>query len=184
MLQNSCRMYQQRFPKVGDFVVVKITSYLKLGVGVSLLEYNNINGLLLLSELSTRRIRDVRELIRLGSQEIALVLRVNEETGHIDLSKRRVYPDDIIKCNENFNQLKKTDSIMRHVAETMNYQLDYLYLKVAWPLAAKYSNAFTAFEIYIHDNQDVFRDLDLTPVMRDLIDQQIRFYIAPRSSTE
>ena len=38
-------------------------------------------------------------------------------TGYIDLSKRRVSPEDVIKCEERYNKGKMVHSIMRHVAE-------------------------------------------------------------------
>lgn len=36
--------------------------------------------------------------------------------GYIDLSKRRVSPEDITKCEERYNKSKTVASIMRHVA--------------------------------------------------------------------
>lgn len=41
------------------------------------------------------------------------MLRVDKEKGYIDLSKRRVSPEDIIKCDERYNKSKVVHSIMR-----------------------------------------------------------------------
>merc|ERR1719245_2064072 len=60
-----------------------------MGAYCSLLEYNDIKGMILMSELSRRRIRSVNRLIRVGRQEIVAVLRVNKEKGYIDLSKKK-----------------------------------------------------------------------------------------------
>ena len=46
--------------------------------------------MILLSELSRRRIRSIQKLIRVGRDEVVVVLRVDKEKGYIDLSKRRV----------------------------------------------------------------------------------------------
>lgn len=67
----------------------------EMGAYVTLLEYNNIEGVILLSELSRRRIRSINKLIRVGRNEVVMVLRVDKEKGYIDLSKRRVSPDDV-----------------------------------------------------------------------------------------
>lgn len=40
-------------------------------------------------------------------------------TGYIDLSKRRVSPEDIIKCEERYMKSKAVASIMRHVASKL-----------------------------------------------------------------
>jgi translation initiation factor 2 subunit 1 len=56
-----------------------------MGAYVKLLEYDNIDGMILLSELSRRRIRSIQKLIRIGRNEVVVVLRVDKEKG---LSRR------------------------------------------------------------------------------------------------
>ena len=51
--------------------------------------------------------------INVGRQEVALVLRVDKDKGYIDLSKRRVSPEDIDAIEERFNKSKSVHSIMR-----------------------------------------------------------------------
>ena len=72
--------------------------------------------MILLSELSRRRIRSIQKLIRVGRNEVVVVLRVDKEKGYIDLSKRRVSPEDIVKCEERYMKSKAVASILRHVA--------------------------------------------------------------------
>ena len=60
----------------------------------------------MLSELSRRRIRSINKLIRVGRSECVLVLRVDKDKGYIDLSKRRVSPEDAKKCEEKYNKGK------------------------------------------------------------------------------
>lgn len=86
-------------PQVDDVVMVQVRSIAEMGAYVSLLEYGGIEGMILLSELSRRRIRSVQKLIKVGRQEPVMVLRVDEEKGYIDLSKRRVSPEDLqVSC--------------------------------------------------------------------------------------
>jgi len=54
-----------------------------MGAYVKLLEYDNIDGMILLSELSRRRIRSIQKLIRVGRNEVVVVLRVDKEKGWI-----------------------------------------------------------------------------------------------------
>merc|ERR1711907_869164 len=134
----NCRMYQQRFPEVEDVVIVQVRSIADMGAYVSLLEYNNIEGMILLSELSRRRIRSINKLIRVGKQEVCMVLRVDKEKGYIDLSKRRVSPEDVQKCDERFQRSKAVHSILRHVSEVAHVDMESLYRQTAWPLYAKF----------------------------------------------
>ena len=73
-------------------VMVKVRSIAEMGTYVSLLEYNNIESMILLSELSRRRIHSINKLIRIGRNECVVVIREDKEKGCIDFSKRRVSP--------------------------------------------------------------------------------------------
>jgi ribosomal protein S1 len=86
----SCRFYEAEFPEVDECVMVEVKNIADMGAYVSLLEYKGIEGMILLSELSRRRIRSINKLIRVGKVEVAMVMRVDKEKGYIDLSKRRV----------------------------------------------------------------------------------------------
>eukprot|EP00878_Enallax_costatus_P014321 GHUV01014979.1.p1 GENE.GHUV01014979.1~~GHUV01014979.1.p1 ORF type:complete len:301 (+),score=81.16 GHUV01014979.1:486-1388(+) len=123
-----------------------------MGAYVSLLEYNGIEGMILLSELSRRRIRSITKLIKVGRQEPVMVLRVDKDKGYIDLSKRRVSPEDISACEDRFNKSKMVHSIMRHVAETTGENLEDLYKQIAWPLYKMFGHAFDAFKLMVQDD--------------------------------
>jgi translation initiation factor 2 subunit 1 len=84
-------MYPQKYPDVDQVVMVQVKSIAEMGAYVQLLEYENIEGMILLSELTRRRIRSVSKLIKVGRIEPAMVLRVDEDKGYIDLSKRCAY---------------------------------------------------------------------------------------------
>ncbi|XP_075674913.1 eukaryotic translation initiation factor 2 subunit alpha homolog [Castanea sativa] len=97
-----CRMYEEKYSEVDMVVMIQVKNITDVGTYVSLLEYNNIEGMILFSELSWCRIRSVSSLIKVGRIEPVMVLRVNKEKGYIDLSKRRVSEEDIQACKESF----------------------------------------------------------------------------------
>jgi translation initiation factor 2 subunit 1 len=66
MTRNDVRMYEKKFPEVEDVVMVQVKSIAESGAYVSLLEYNGIEGMILLSELSRRRIRSITKLIKVS----------------------------------------------------------------------------------------------------------------------
>ncbi|KAF3022161.1 hypothetical protein E8E15_002539 [Penicillium rubens] len=143
MSLTNCRFYEDKYPEVDSFVMVNVKQIAEMGAYVKLLEYDNIDGMILLSELSRRRIRSIQKLIRIGRNEVVIVLR------YIDLSKRRVSPEDVIKCEERYNKSKAVHSIMRHVAEATQTPLETLYENIGWPLNQKYGHAHDAFKISI-----------------------------------
>lgn len=77
----SCRFYADVYPEIDDVVMVNVRSIQEMGAYVHLLEYNNIEGMILLSELSRRRIRSINKLIRIGKTEPVVVIRVDKDKG-------------------------------------------------------------------------------------------------------
>lgn len=172
----SCRFYKEKYPEIEDVVMVNVRSIAEMGAYVHLLEYNNIEGMILLSELSRRRIRSINKLIRVGKTEPVVVIRVDKEkgtiyyffyylffiylnnnlflyVGYIDLSKRRVSAEDVEKCTERFAKAKAVNSILRHVAELLKYetdeQLEDLYQRTAWYFEEKYKkNKASAYDFF------------------------------------
>ncbi|KAF3106407.1 eukaryotic translation initiation factor 2 subunit alpha [Orbilia oligospora] len=149
MSLTNCRYYEEKYPEVDSYVMVNVKQIAEMGAYVKLLEYDNIDGMILLSELSRRRIRSIQKLIRVGRNEVVVVLRVDKEKGYIDLSKRRVSAEDVVKCEERFNKSKMVHSILRHVAEKTKIPLEDLYSSISWPLMKKFGHTVDAFKYSI-----------------------------------
>ncbi|KAF7196813.1 Eukaryotic translation initiation factor 2 subunit alpha [Pseudocercospora fuligena] len=176
MSLTNCRFYEEKYPEIDSFVMVNVKQIAEMGAYVKLLEYDNIDGMILLSELSRRRIRSIQKLIRVGRNEVVVVLRVDKEKGYIDLSKRRVSPEDIIKCEERYNKSKMVHSIMRHVAEKTNTPIEELYQDIGWPLNKKYGHAVDAFKLSI-TNADVWNEVTFK---NEVIKDELISYIGKR----
>lgn len=129
--------------------MVQVVAIEEMGAYVKLLEYDNIEGMILLSELSRRRIRSVNKIIRVGRNEVAVVMRVDPDKGYIDLSKRRVSAEEMTKCEELYEKGKTVDSIITQVARKQDVDADKLYEQVAWPLSRQYGHSYEAFKLSI-----------------------------------
>jgi len=168
-----CRFYEDQYPEIESLVMVNVRHIAEMGAYVSLLEYNNIEGMILLSELSRRRIRSINKLIRVNRNEVVMVLRVDKEKGYIDLSKRRVSPEDIAKCEDRYNKSKAVHSVLRHLADQRKMNLQDLYEVIGWPLDKKYGHSYNAFKMSLSPEQeeDPFEGLEISEdLLRDLKD--------------
>jgi translation initiation factor 2 subunit 1 len=183
--QMRCRFYENQYPEPEEVVMVNVTSIGEMGAYVTLTEYDNIDGLILLSELTRRRIRSINKLVRVNRPEIVMVLRVDKEKGYIDLSKRRVDPEDVVKCEERFSKAKQVHNILTNVAKTRGVPLESLYQRVAWPLYRKYGHAHDAFKLALSNavdekTTDIFADIDIEPEIKDAIFTFIRRKLTPQ----
>jgi len=174
------RFYENKYPEIDDLVMVTVKEIADMGAYVTLLEYEGVEGMILLSELSRRRIRSIAKLIRVGRTECVLVLRVDTEKGYIDLSKRRVSPEDIAACEERYQKSKQVHTILRNVAEKTELPIEKVYEMVAWPLAKKYGHALDAFRLAVADPEEIFNDeLVLEPAVKDLLLSIIQRKLTP-----
>lgn len=182
-----CRFYEHRFPEVEDVVMVNVRSIAEMGAYVHLLEYNNIEGMILLSELSRRRIRSINKLIRVGRSECVVVIRVDKDKGYIDLSKRRVSSEEIAKCEEKFAKAKCVNSILRHVAELLKYetdeQLEELYMKTAWFYDRKYKKTGASYEAFKHAvaTPEILDELELDEETKKVLVNNIKRRLTPQA---
>lgn len=177
----NCRFYENEFPEVEDVVIVEVKQIADMGAYVQLLEYNNTEGMILLSELSRRRIRSINKLIKVGRNEIVVVLRVDREKGYIDLSKRRVSPEDVARHEVKYSKAKAVHSIMRHCAETLDTDLEPLYQAIGWPLARRYGHCYDAFAKAISDEEEVFGPIECTDKVREILMSQIKRRLSPQA---
>jgi translation initiation factor 2 subunit 1 len=178
---SNCRFYEQKYPEVDDLVMVRVKSITEIGAYVSLLEYDNSEGLILSSELSRKRIRSISQLIRVGRTEVVVVLRVDPEKGYVDLSKSKVAPEDIPKCEEKYNKAKTVHSIMRHLSEITDQNLETLYETIGWPLYRRFNHAFDAFKLALTEPDKVFKDIQFpTPDTKEQLLQIIQRRLKPQ----
>lgn len=178
---SNCRMYESKYPEADDLVIVQVKNVAEMGAYVSLLEYGGIEGMILLSELSRRRIRSINKLIRVGRTEVVVVLRVDKEKGYIDLSKRRVSPEDIVRCEEKYNKSKAVHSIMRHVAETCKVQLEDLYVQFGWDLYKKFGHAYDGFKLALTSPEKVLSGYNIRDDVQKALFTNIKRRMTPQA---
>ena len=166
-------MYEEKFPEVDQVVMVQVKSIAEMGAYVQLLEYDHIEGMILLSELTRRRIRSVSKLIKVGRVEPVMVLRVDKEKGYIDLSKRRVSPRTSRQRRRSTTSRRWcTRSCATSRRRRFGQSLLELYEHMAWPLYRKHGHCFEAFKMMVTNPDAVLEELrkpDGSPAVDDAV---------------
>lgn len=147
---TNCRFYQKKWPEPNDLVVVKVKSVTGSGIYTELLEYNNVEGFMALSELARRNVRRIRDIIKAGQEEIMMVVRVDAAKHFIDLSLKRVEEEERKLHRDKYEKAKFVHSMIRHVAETCNESIEDLYDTCIWPYMEETSK--TAHDIIVIEN--------------------------------
>ncbi|XP_021370743.1 eukaryotic translation initiation factor 2 subunit 1-like [Mizuhopecten yessoensis] len=181
-----CRCYESRFPEQDDIVKVCVHAVGEIMADVRLIEYDNIEGMILLSELTRRRVRSVNKLVCVGRPEYVLVMRVDQEKGYIDLSKRRVSKEEADECEGKYSKAKAVNSFLCHVASLLAYdtdqQLEELYSRTAWYFDKKYQKqgaSYDAFKCSV-SQPELFDGCNLDTDTRDVLLASIRQKLSPK----
>src|SRR6201988_4539131 len=115
----STQTSQSSFPEVGDLVVVTVTRVEDYGAYVKLDEYSGTEGLVHISEVSTRWVRNIRDHAREGQKLVLKVLRVNPQRNQIDLSLRRVTGREKSEKMLEWKKERKAEAILKSAAEKL-----------------------------------------------------------------
>jgi translation initiation factor 2 subunit 1 len=120
-----------------------------LGAYVELLEYDNIEGFIMLSQLTNKCVKSVYEILKIRKQEMMEVLRVDEDKMCIDLTKKNVKPELRDAAVKRFKKAKKVHAIMRLVAVKLQTPTEELYEQFGWDLYEKcgFDHAYDAFRV-------------------------------------
>jgi translation initiation factor 2 subunit 1 len=147
---ESCRMYENEYPNVNDLVMCKITEIFDDGAYVELLEYNNIKGMILKSEITRKRKQNVKQITREGKDEVLKVIRIDTAQGYIDLSKKDVKTDEIDAFQEYYGKSKQVHNIMKSIAMKIKVKkLEELYKLFGWELYREYKHAYEGFKLIL-----------------------------------
>ncbi|EKE38287.1 hypothetical protein ENUP19_0018G0029 [Entamoeba nuttalli] len=170
-----CRMLEQKFPNEDDLCLVTVVSSSEMGTYVALKEYDDIQGMIPMSELSRKRYKQTR-LTRVGKEEVATVIRVNSESGFIDLSLKRTTPEEKSAFLTKYTKNKEAHLIMRLIAKKADVSMEELYTMFGWPLAKKYGTLHDAFRKSLTE-PDVFEPYGIPANILDALHQTISHYM-------
>lgn len=156
------RMYPNIQPQVNDVVMTKVLDYNNSRVRVSLLEYN-INGMIMIRDLSKKRVRSVRKEVKVNDEFPACVVLI--QNGEIDLSKRNLTDNEIEVCQDRYRKSKLVKSIFNQVSHIEKVELRYLYENVGYPLHERYGHTLDGFKRIVF-NKETFDDLEIKDNVR------------------
>jgi len=126
--------------------------------------------MVVMSELSFRRVKSVAKVLQVGKQEIMLVLAVNTQKGYIDLSKNRVDNRAAVRaCEDKWNKSKAVHSIMRQVAKNSEFGVEQLYQMFGWPMAEKYKHAYDGFKHALENKEEFLKEFHVPETIREIL---------------
>ncbi len=164
------------WPEVGDLVIATVERITDYGAYVRLDEYNK-EGLLHVSEVASRWVRNIRDYVREGQKVVLKVLRVHAEKGHVDLSRRRVTKREKKEKLLLWKKDRKAESLLRTASEKLNIPFEGAYEKAGLPIENAFGGLYEGLEKTAKDGVDVLLNLgiekDLAVTLEEIAKEKI-----------
>jgi translation initiation factor 2 subunit 1 len=169
-------LLKKGFPDESELVLCTVTKIQFNSVFVELDEYKK-SGMIHISEISPGRIRNIRDYVKEGKKVVCVVLKINQERGHIDLSLRRVNKTQHRNKIEQIKKEQKAEKIIEQIAKQNKLDLKRLYEGVMTNISEEYDYLTDYFEDYVVDNATIdLMNLDdnLAKQFDEIIRQRIK----------
>jgi translation initiation factor 2 subunit 1 len=168
--------HKPEWPEFGELVIATIEKVTEYGAYAKLEEYNK-QGLLHISEISSSRVRRIRDYVKEKQKMVLKVIRVNVGKGQINLSLRRVTKRERIEKNKSWKKERKGEAILKEVAEKVGLPIQEVYQKAGLILEEKYG-LYEGFEEVVKEGLEVLTELgipeDLAKVISQVAEERIK----------
>ena len=148
------------------------------GAYVKLDEYNDKEGLIHISEMSTRWVKNIRDHVRERQKIVLKVLRVNPEKGQIDLTLRRVTNSERSQKSLQRKRGKKADAILKVAAEKLKAKEPEIG-EVRNKIIEKYGSLIDAFEESFESGEKILSKIGTSPKWTKALYEEIKLRIKP-----
>ncbi|AWR99903.1 translation initiation factor IF-2 subunit alpha [Metallosphaera hakonensis] len=149
---------RHQLPREGDILVATVKQVFDYGSYVTLDEYGGMQAFLPWSEISTRWVKNIRDIVKEGRKVIVKVIRVDRKKGSVDVSLKKVNDDDRKKKNAQWKRIQKTDKILELVAQKLKRSEREAWEQVAWKLEERYGDVFEALQKASKEGEKVLLD--------------------------
>ena len=169
---------KEGYPEVNEIVKCTVKKIYGNTTFVIVDEYEK-EGVLTIAEIAPGRIRNLRDYVMEGKEIICKVLRVDENSGRIDVSLRRV---PVPAMRQKLDEVKREDfaeKVYADAAEVLQTTKDDLFERSYEQIFEQYDLVFDALYDIMQDNEKISMFTDFAQKERDAMLQVINERIKP-----
>lgn len=154
------------WPTIDDYAIAVATKVTTYGAYVTLPEYNDKEGFIHISEVSSTWVRNIRNHIHENQRVVVKILKVDEEKMHIDCSLRRVSNESKRAKNNEWKRAQKAQKLLELVAKENDMTVEEIYEKIGWPIEDVFGEIYAGLEKAADGGVDVLEDVQATKKLK------------------
>ncbi len=148
---------RKELPDVGELVVATVKEVYDYGAYLTLDEYGGLEAYLPWSEVASRWVRSIHDVVKPGQKIVVKVIRVNKRRKQVDVSLKRVYENERRRKMMEWKRAQKAEKILEIAAQRLGKSLEEAYREAGWPLEEAYGELMAAFEEAAMRGEEVLR---------------------------
>jgi len=155
-------MSDRKFPEIGELIIGTITKVFPYGAFIRLDEYKGLTGMVHVSEISSKWIKNIREYVKEDQVVVAKVLRIKVDKEQIDLSIKGVKAFQRKERLDEYKQNTRATRLLEMAAQKID---DKEGLKKVIPiLEENFDSLYKALEesVINENGADTYKDLGLS----------------------
>ena len=163
-------LYKKKgIPEIGDIVLCTVKKILYHSIFVDLDEYENLEGMVHISEIAPGRIRNLRDYVREKKRIVCKVLRIDNQTGNIDLSLRRVGRSQMVEKLAEDKQEEKSEKLLEFIGKNLKKDLKAMYDLMGFKAIESYSSLNHFFLDVVVKGESVLDSFNLDKPTKEII---------------
>ena len=159
------------FPKEGAFIMARVVDIQQQYIYVDLPDYDGLpseetaRGMIHISEISSRWVRNIRSIVRIGQRIVLRVVQVVPDKGQIDLSLRRVNSGQKDLIAKEHKYANKFENLLQFLTETegIDLTLDNAYETIGFPIKEQFDFYQEAIEALKEEGEELLNELTDIP---------------------
>ena len=118
-----------------------------------------------------KEINHLKKVFPVGKVVVLQVINVDNVKGFIgfiDLSNKKIKPEEVNKCNLRYAKSKQVENIVKLLALRTYKSMETIYKKVIWPLYKTHNHALDALkEIIVNGNLSILNRLNINDEIKN-----------------
>lgn len=168
-------------PSAGELVIGTVNKIFEYGAYLKLDEYSGVEAYLPWSEVSSKYVKDIHEILKENQKVVVKVIRVDTRKNQIDVSLKRVTDTEQRSKLIEFKRMQKAEKMLEVMAQRLNKSLEDAYREVGWKLEDYFGDLMTAFEEIATRGEELLSETDIPEEWIPVIVDEVRKRIRPKS---
>ncbi len=153
-------MSRREFPERNDLVLGVIQEIRDHGVYITLYEYDDLRAYCHINEISSRWVRNIRNVVREGQRVVGRVMRVKPQHSQVDISLKKVSAERKRRKIKQWQHFTQALNLLAFVGEHLGKTLEETRDEIEGELVRVHETLYAALEAAAAKGLEAFEGVD------------------------